>query len=79
MDIRIVIILSARKQKIRINKTTMNKLLVFALIVSACYGAIPWAYKNCGTENDNMVITGIVLSAVPEKQVSDNISVVRLF
>jgi len=57
----------------------MNKLLVFALIVSACYGAIPWAYKNCGTENDNMVITGIVLSAVPEKQVSDNISVVRLF
>jgi len=79
LDIRIVIILSARKQKIRINKTTMNKLLVFALIVSACYGAIPWAYKNCGTENDNMVITGIVLSAVPEKQVSDNISVVRLF
>ncbi|KAL4448794.1 hypothetical protein ABPG74_012883 [Tetrahymena malaccensis] len=38
--------------------------------------AIPWEFQNCGSENDPMVVTAITLDAVPEKSVSDDITIV---
>lgn len=66
----------------------MKKAIILCLLASLCLcsvstnlrkfklGALPWDFKNCGSENDPMVITGVTMDAVPEKGVNDNINIV---
>lgn len=35
-------------------------------------GGIPWDFTNCGTENDPLIITSIVFSAMPERAAPPN-------